>query len=383
MASHESRRYLPRAAIARDPARERAADRAARGIERPGGKVSDVRGPAALGLGTGQPLPRAERAYFERRLGADLASVRVHPDIQAAQEMGARGFAAGRDIGLAPGQWRPGTEPFRHLLGHEIAHTLQQGQSGPVVQLDEPTPLLKETKAEDAAEALGGGIKLTFEQFKNDEAKTAWAKDVGMKIGMPIWNGMTTGDKVATIGAGALMYGLATGPLLADPKGRQTLSGLPIGAPLGLIPYSPLHSFSFDAPKGLLDPTLLHFGMNGDDLLGLAADHLSFMPRLKLSFDFTLAVGPSGAVSMPSALATLGVMPGVTIGGGFGLTSNLTPLTSDPGGALRPNVTLPQPAQPAPPGGVGGFITIDVGRLPAIGPYIAPMFDLASGDRLK
>lgn len=378
------RRRAPPVAVTRDRARERAADHAGRGGAHPAGQVSQARAPTALGLGPGQALPAAERAYFEHRLGTGLGPIRVHPDAPAAQEMGARGFAAGRDIAIAPGHWRPGTEPFRQLLGHEIAHTIQQGQSGPAVQLDDPTPPLKETKAEAAADALGGGMTTMFEQFKNNDAMTAWAKGYGIRIGMPIWNSMTTGDKAATIGTGALMYGMTVGPLLADPSGRKTLSSLPIGAPIGLIPYSPIHSFSIDAPKGAADPTLLHIGLNGDDLLGLAADHLSYMPRLKLSFDFTLAVGSSGTVTMPSALASLGVLPGVTIGGGFGLTSNLPPLTAGAsGGSLQPNVTYPRAAQPAPPGGVGGFITIDLTKVPGVGKYIAPILDPSGGERPK
>jgi len=140
------------------------------------------------------------------------------------------------------------------------------------VQLDDIDPPLKEAKTEEAATALGGGVKTVADQFSKNDALTDWAKGSGM----PIWNAMDTGDKAATIGTGALMYGLGVGSMAADPAGRKTLSGLPIGAPLGLVPYSPIPSFSFDLPKGKLDPTLLHFGLKGDDLLDLARQHLSF-----------------------------------------------------------------------------------------------------------
>lgn len=91
--------------------------------------------PAMLRLGAGQPLPPQERSYFERRLGAELSAIRVHPEAAAATSLGALAFAAGRDIGFAPGQFRPGTDQFRDRLGHELGHVVQQGRFGQSIQL--------------------------------------------------------------------------------------------------------------------------------------------------------------------------------------------------------------------------------------------------------
>lgn len=121
------RRFAARATAPRDHARE--AERAAHAVPK-GGHQSEAPGPSELGLGSGQRLPAPEQGYFERRLGTDLSSVQVHPDAAAATQMGARAFTAGRDIGLAPGQWRPGTLGFRHLLGHELSHVAQQADGG-------------------------------------------------------------------------------------------------------------------------------------------------------------------------------------------------------------------------------------------------------------
>ena len=133
------RRFAPRVAATRDPVREAAAERVAAGAPAQG-RVSPERAPAALGLGPGQPLPGSERGYFEQRLGVDLSSVRVHPDSPVAEEYGARGLAAGRDIAIAPGHWQLGSPAFRRLIGHELAHTQQQAQTGPAVQLDDTLP---------------------------------------------------------------------------------------------------------------------------------------------------------------------------------------------------------------------------------------------------
>ena len=92
------------------------------------GTLTRQAAPAGLALGTGLPLPANERRYFEDRLQADLSAVRIHPEAEAAHSLGANAFAAGRDIGFAPGRWQPGTHEGRRLLGHELAHVLEQAQ---------------------------------------------------------------------------------------------------------------------------------------------------------------------------------------------------------------------------------------------------------------
>lgn len=88
---------------------------------------------AIRSLGTGQPLARAERAFFEPRMGADLSSVRVH-DGRAADKanraINSRAFTLGNDIAFAKGERQPGTETGRHLMAHELAHVREQGRHG-------------------------------------------------------------------------------------------------------------------------------------------------------------------------------------------------------------------------------------------------------------
>jgi hypothetical protein len=75
--------------------------------------------------GSGAPLPPGTQARMERSFGADFASVRVHEDAAAAR-LGALGYAQGNDLHFAPGQYRPGTPSGDALLGHELAHVVQQ-----------------------------------------------------------------------------------------------------------------------------------------------------------------------------------------------------------------------------------------------------------------
>jgi hypothetical protein len=77
----------------------------------------------------GAPLPDATRAAMEDKLGHDMGAVRVHTDARAAdtaEALGARAVTAGEDVFLNRGQYAPETPVGRQLLGHELAHVVQQ-----------------------------------------------------------------------------------------------------------------------------------------------------------------------------------------------------------------------------------------------------------------
>ena len=78
----------------------------------------------------GQALPSQIRGFMEPRLGADLGDVRVHADESAASlsnHLSARAFTYRNHVFFARDQYQPGTTEGRHLLAHELTHTIQQG----------------------------------------------------------------------------------------------------------------------------------------------------------------------------------------------------------------------------------------------------------------
>src|SRR5271168_3340725 len=83
--------------------------------------------PGRLGLasGGGRPLPEAVRGKMEAAFGADFAGVRVHVGPQA-ERVGAIALTMGTDIYFALGRYQPETIQGQQLLGHELAHVMQQ-----------------------------------------------------------------------------------------------------------------------------------------------------------------------------------------------------------------------------------------------------------------
>ncbi|CAD5108371.1 eCIS core domain-containing protein [Zestomonas carbonaria] len=77
----------------------------------------------------GRPLDAETRGFMEQRFDNDFSGVRIHDDSAAAasaREVDAHAYTVGQHIVFADGQYRPHSADGRHLLAHELAHTVQQ-----------------------------------------------------------------------------------------------------------------------------------------------------------------------------------------------------------------------------------------------------------------
>jgi hypothetical protein len=102
---------------------------------------------------SGQALDAETRAFFEPRFGHNFSSVRVHVDARAAQSaraVQALAYTVGSNIVFGANQFAPGSRDGRGLLGHELAHTLQQRQSSGGLSLN-----CGERSLEEGAEVAG------------------------------------------------------------------------------------------------------------------------------------------------------------------------------------------------------------------------------------
>ncbi|HEU4930954.1 MAG TPA: DUF4157 domain-containing protein [Pyrinomonadaceae bacterium] len=82
----------------------------------------------------GLPLDTAALSDFQTSFGHDFSAVRVHTDEQAAASAAshsARAYTIGSHVVFGRGEYAPGTPTGRHLLGHELAHVVQQSRGGP------------------------------------------------------------------------------------------------------------------------------------------------------------------------------------------------------------------------------------------------------------
>jgi len=100
-----------------------------RTVQMHGGVESFALEPGRLNLAgaVGRPLPDGVRQKMESFFKADFSNVRIYQGPQA-QSIGAHAFTMGTDIYFAPGQYSPDTPRGQQLLGHELAHVIQQRQ---------------------------------------------------------------------------------------------------------------------------------------------------------------------------------------------------------------------------------------------------------------
>ncbi len=80
--------------------------------------------------GQGEKLGSRERLQLESAFGTNFSDVRVHTDGKAHdlnQQINAKAFTHGADIYFKQGNYDPNSKEGRHLLAHELTHTIQQG----------------------------------------------------------------------------------------------------------------------------------------------------------------------------------------------------------------------------------------------------------------
>lgn len=113
---------------------------------------------------SGQPLPENVRSRFESNIGHDFRDVRVHTDgaaAESAQQIQAKAYTHGNHVVFGSGQYAPNTAAGQQLLGHELAHVVQQSRGGSPGRLELGAPdTAAEFEADAVAQQVVGGAAL-------------------------------------------------------------------------------------------------------------------------------------------------------------------------------------------------------------------------------
>jgi hypothetical protein len=80
--------------------------------------------------GNGGNMDSSTQSFMSSRFGTDFSNVKIHTGSDAVQmnrELNAQAFTVGSDIYFNSGKYNPSSESGKHLLAHELTHTVQQG----------------------------------------------------------------------------------------------------------------------------------------------------------------------------------------------------------------------------------------------------------------
>ena len=84
----------------------------------------------AASQGSGTKMDKSTHSFMSKRFGFDFGNIKIHTDHEAIKmnrELNAKAFTVGNDIYFNKGEYNPGLDNGRHLLAHELTHTIQQG----------------------------------------------------------------------------------------------------------------------------------------------------------------------------------------------------------------------------------------------------------------
>ena len=131
--------------------------------------------------GNGQKMDTNTQGFMASKFGANFSNVSIHNNSrshQLATQINAKAFTVGNDIYFNQGEYQPATNTGKHLLAHELTHTLQQsndkiinrspkdskGKKTPVIV---PKTVCKTEKFGNKFPVVDTGVKSNLSGFGN------------------------------------------------------------------------------------------------------------------------------------------------------------------------------------------------------------------------
>gem|GEM_PF-4365414 len=151
---------------------------------------SDFESQLSSSRGGGTPMASGTQSEMEGHFDSDFSGVRVHTDanaVQMSQDIGARAFTHGSDIYFNQGEYSPDTSSGKHLLAHELTHTVQQGASPalhtkqlPTESRESPakeTPSVAPAKKTSLVQRAAQGIRQSLSKTATKAVQRGWLGD--------------------------------------------------------------------------------------------------------------------------------------------------------------------------------------------------------------
>jgi hypothetical protein len=161
---------------------------------------------------------------------------------------------------------------------------------GPMVQKeDAPTAGTEEEKKDPLAE----GLKTTAGKLAENDSFKKWYEPRLARLKYTLWDKASPAEKAGVLTFAGLNLGMLGAAFASNPQLRSALSGVNIGAPLGLLPYSPLKTFSYTEPGAGKTATDFSTELTLDPYLEKWKGRPSYVPS-GVSFGFDSSYDPKG-----------------------------------------------------------------------------------------
>ena len=192
--------------------------------------------------GGGSPLPASSKQVMENRFGTDFSRVRVHTGDYAARmsrDLHAKAFTVGSDIYFNNGTFSPESQAGKHLLAHELTHTVQQGAAPKGAQL-----AIQKADGDKASTPFGDFVAEKYHALK----KTSDGKEVGVEMFLKFNPGPKVDAKQIAMTQAATGKISGTTAAQADPNygRRSATAGAGQGQFIDVLPGYPSPLYATD-----------------------------------------------------------------------------------------------------------------------------------------
>ncbi len=171
----------------------------------------------------GRPLPKDTRKEMEGAFGTDFSRVRIHKGREASsmsKQIGAQAFTHKNHIYFKQGTYNPQSNRGKHLLAHELTHTVQQGVSKPSIQKDDPTTTPTEV---DPVDKLKKELVSTYSLASVEDGSASWTEDE-LKIAKDALAKLPTADQAAIKGVKLMRVSALGGNIAGQFESSQSVN---------------------------------------------------------------------------------------------------------------------------------------------------------------